>query len=509
MSLPSTIHKPLGAVRRRIRAQRALDAGMVFVFVGLGIAAVALTFAKTGALDLRRVNLALWFAGAMPFLGALLGALRPIHGLLPAQLIDRSHNLSSRLSNAMEFSALSEQSEFMTAAIEDAAAQCKDLKANRAMPLRAPRDWMLAVGLGLGVFALSLFEVSERHAAATVAELEPLLLDADSLDGFERSLDPVLRDSETSEDVRRVARELNSVLEDMLDRRLNRSEALRRIQQLESRLAEGRPMDAEALEQSLEEVGQDLQRSGMTEAASEALQEHDAAAAAEAIQELAERVAADEAPSRRELDRLREALERAAEDESERREEELQEERDELESLLQRERDKAGESEREQRLLRRQRRQLERLQREQNQLQEQRRQLERLRREMQQAAEQLNRNAQDRNQASEAMRRMAEELNRMAREQMSEEQRQQLQRQMEQLREMIRRSQQNGGQGQGQQQQGQGQGQGRQGRLQRFTLGAGGRPLRMPGQGQQGQGQGQQGQGQGQQGQGQGQQGQG
>ena len=56
-----------------------------------------------------------------------------------------------------------------------------------------------------------------------------MLLDDDSLEGFESSLDPVLRDPESSEDVREVARALNQVLEDVADRRLDRTEALRRM----------------------------------------------------------------------------------------------------------------------------------------------------------------------------------------------------------------------------------------------------------------------------------------
>jgi hypothetical protein len=500
--------------------QRALDAGSVGLVAGLGVAAVVLGLAKLGALSSADARLGLIVAGALPVLGVLVGVVRRVPSLLPAQLLDRSHALASRIANALELSAVKDRTPFVDAAIEDAEAHATSLSPARAMPLRRPRDLGPATLLAVGVVGLSLLEVPREVPVPRAAELEALLLDEDALDGFTSDLQPLLRDRETSEDVRQAARALNQVLEDMADRRLDRTEALRRLQQIESQLAEGRPMSAEQVEEQLREMGRELERSALATAASEALRDADAARAAEAMEQLAERMET-ETPSRQELDRLREAMERAARENETRRLEEHQREREELERLLRRQREEnQTETEEERRLLRRRERELERLSREQQQLEEQRRQLDRLRREMQQTAEELNRQARDRQEQNEAMRRLAEELNRMAREQMSEEQRRELERQMQQLREMIRRmqqeQQQSGGQ-QGQQQQGQGQqGQGQGQRLQRFVLQAGGGQgnarIRMPGQqgqgqGQQGQGQGQQ--GQGQQGQGQGQQGQG
>ncbi|MEM6958386.1 MAG: hypothetical protein AAF645_22075, partial [Myxococcota bacterium] len=491
MAAPSEprLLRALAAVRRRIRLQRAINSGFAFFVVAFGVAAVALTLVKTGGLDESKARLAFVLAAALPFVGALIGALRPIRPLLAAQLLDRAHGLHSRIANALEFSEASERTAFMDAAIEDAAAHTDSLKPKAAMTLRLPQDWAVAIALAAGLAAVATLEVVEREAVALPPSLEPLLIDADSLEGFERTLDPVMRDEELDEDVLQVAQSLNSILEDMADRRLDRAEALRRIQQLETQLAEGRPADPEALDRSLEEVGRELERASIAEAASEALQEHDAETAADAVEELANELENDP-PSARELDRLREALERAAREDEARQEEELQQEEEELESLLRQREESPPESQEEESLLRRQRRRLERLRRDRQELQEQRRRLERLRRDMRDTAEQLNRNARDPQQASESLRRMAEELNRMAREQMSEEQRERLQRQMQQLREMIRRArqQQQNGQGGQQGQQGQGQGQG-QNRLRRFTLSANGQGdvrLQMPGQ--QGQG---------------------
>ncbi|MEZ4253191.1 MAG: hypothetical protein R3B99_33705, partial [Polyangiales bacterium] len=390
---------------------------------GLGVAAVVLALSKLGRIEPGDARLGILLAAGLPVVAALVGALRRVPQLLPAQLLDRSHALASRLANALELSQGGERTPFAQAAIEDAEAHADGLSPKRAMPLRAPKDLGVTALLAVGVAGLSLLEVPREVPVPMAAELEPLLLDEDALDGFESSLEPVLRDRESSEDVRQAARALNQVLEDMADRRLDRTEALRRLQQIEQQLAEGRPMSAEQVEEQLREMGRELERSALATAASEALRDADASQAARAMQELAERLET-ETPSRQELERLRQAMERAARENEERQLQENQREREELERLLRRQREEQQtETEEQRRLLRRRQRDLERLQREQQQLEEQHRQLDRLRREMQQTAEELNRRAQDRQQQSESMRRMAEELNRMAREQMNEEQR--------------------------------------------------------------------------------------
>ena len=513
--LPRPIAQPLRAVRRRLRLQRALNACALMSVAGAGVAALVITLVKTGTLPASQMSQWLLIATAFPVAGLLVGALRRVGPLMPAQMLDRTHGLRSRLANAVEFANLSERTPFMDASIRDAERNAAGLNPAQAMPLRIPREFGTAAIIGVGIALLSMVEVPHRQPLAIASELEPLLLDDDSLDAFESSLEPVLADAETSDDVREVASALNQVLEDIADRRLDRTEALRRLQALENRLSEGRPLDAEALEDSLRELGRDLERSALTTEASEALRDADAERAADQMNQLAQQLQQD-APSQQELQRLRDALQRAARDRTERQLQENEREQERTRRLLRQDEQNKTKSQRQRRLFQRRQRQLERLQRDQQRLEEQRRQLQRLRREMQQAAENLNRQAQDRNQAAENMQRAAEELNRMARENMSQEQRRDLERQIRQLREAIRRMQQNGGQGQqGQGQNGQGQnGQGRQGRMQRFRLAAGGQQgqggavLRIPGQGQQGQGQqgqGQQGQGQGQQGQGQGQ----
>ncbi len=512
MRLPPALERPLRRVEARLRLQRALDAGSLLLVPGAAVAALALAALKTGLVPPSRATPVLLAAVALPVLGFAVGALRRVPALLSAELLDRAHDLKSRVANALEFARLpdAERTAFMAAAVDDATAHAADLRPERALPLRRPRDLAPAVGFVALAGLVAALEVPVPRQLPPPRLARAAMLDADSLEGFRAEVSEVLAEAPPDPEVAQVARELNRVLEDIADRRLDRTDALRELAELERRLAEGRSADAETMEQALREMGRRLEGSAELTAASEALADADAARAEAAMRELAEEVRG-QAMSRAELAELRRSLERAAQQETA-AEQELARREEETERLLERRRQEAAnEEQQEESLLRRRQRELERLERQQEAVAEQRRTLERLRREMDRAAEDLNR--QQQGSAADALERGAEEMNRTAREQMSEEQRRELEAQMRQLREMIRRQrEQQGGEGQeGQAGQG-GQGQ----RLQRFVLraqGQGGQQmrLRMPGQGQgqAGQGQGQAGQGQGQAGQGQGQAGQG
>ncbi len=515
----------LAAVARRVRAQRALDAAVVFGWVAVGVAGVAVGLLKAGALPEAEALLALQLALALPLVGAIGGALRRIDALLPARLIDRSHGLRERVANAVAFDGLSERTPLMDAAIRDANERASSLSAARAMPLRAPIDLAGIAGLAVGVGLLGMLEVPRTvEERVLVGGIDPVTLHADDLDAYESELRDLLEARETPDDVRDAAQDFNRLIEDLADERLDRAESLRRIAELERQLAEARPADAETMRESLRELGEDLRRAELADQLSAALRDGDASQAERELRRLAERTRSDEA-SRRELEALRRALARAAEERTQELSEELQRQEEAQRRLLQRQREQPDASPRERRLLQRRQRELERLRREHQEAMDRQRQLERLRRELNEAAEGLNQQQQE--QAAEHMERGAEDLNRMARQQMSDEQLQRLQRQLQELRELIRRQRQQQAQGQGQRGQGQ-QGQGGQGQSQmdRFVLrargqgdgqgvrlgvpgqqgqqGQGGPQGQQPGQGQQGQGQ--DGQGQNGQGQGQGQQ---
>ncbi|HEY8429384.1 MAG TPA: hypothetical protein VIL20_13455 [Sandaracinaceae bacterium] len=506
MSLPADLSRPLRRTAARIRVQRAASAAAIGLLVGVGLAGVVVALTKTAALDEVKALSWLYACAALPILAALAGALRPVRPLLAAKLLDRAAGLHDRVTNAVSFAALAERTAFMDAAIGDARAHASRLDPRRAMPLRVPFEVVPALGIGAGVALLALVEVPRFVAErATTAGIVPLVLHADDLDAFDSGLRELLDDPETPDEVRDAARELNRLIEDLADQRLDRAEALRRIAELEQRLSQTRPADAELLRDSLAQLGRDLDRASLADELSRALQDGDAERAEAEMRRLAERLRT-ERPNRAELERLRRALQRAAENRPEDRTEELRQREDELSRLLRRQREQEHTTEQERRLLQRRQRELERLRREHQQAMERRRQLERLQRELERAAEELSRDRRD--QAADRLESGAEDLNRMARQQLSEEEMRRLQEQLAELRELIRRSRQQAQGGQRGRER-EGQGQGGQSRMDRFVLRARGQgegegiPIGVPGQGgrQGGQPQGQ-GQGQGQRGQG-------
>lgn len=492
-----------------------MNAAALLALPALGLAGVVIALMKTAALTETHALGWLALAASLPLLGALVGALRPVAPLLAAKLLDRAHDLDDRVTNAVSFAALNERTPFMDAAIDDARMHAKTLRPQRAMPLRVPRDAVPVLGLTLGVALLAFLEVP-RHVEerASGSGIVPVVLHPDDLDAFDSGLRELMDDPATSEDVRGAARELNRLIEDLADERLDRAETLRRIAELEQRLSDTRPASAELLRESLAQVGRDLARASLADELSQAMRDGDAERAESEMRALAERMRSGE-PNRAELERLRRALAQAAATRPEGRSEELREREEQMNRLLQRQREQQ-ETEQDQRLLQRRQRELERLRRDHQDAMEQRRQLDRLQRELDEAAQALEQN--DRSQAAENMEQGAEDLNRMAREQMSGEEMRRMQQQLAELRELIRRQRQaqGGQQGQrGQGQQGQQQGQGGQGqsRMDRFVLRARGQgegegtPLGVPGEGgrrgQQGQGsegQGESGDGQGGQG---------
>ena len=505
MSLPVELERPVRATARRVRVQRALDGAATLGIAGLALAALALALVKARALSPPSASL-FWVAAlATPALGFVIGLARPVARSLPAKLLDRAHALDDRVTNALSFTGLRDRTPFMDAAIEDARAHAGRLSPKLALTLRAPRELVIVLGLGGGLLTLSALQVPlPPRPQAIVEQIDAVRLHDDDLEAYRSELEDILDDPESADDVQAAAREFNQIIEDIADERIDRAETLRRIAELERELQDALPADAELLRDALRELGEDLSRSEVAEELARALEDADAERAASETRRIAERLRRGEV-DRGQLDALRRALREAADNAPEDRSEELERREEEQRRLLRRQRDGTA-SPQERRLLRRRQQELERLRRENREAMERREELQRLRREMQRAAEQLDREARDRSGASESLDRGAEDLDRMARQQMSQEQMQQLRRQLQELRELIRRQRSRGGGAQQRQSQGQGQGQSR---MDRFVLRANGEGARLriqdgqpghgqPGQGANGQGQGANGQGQGQ-----------
>lgn len=509
--VPSSILAKVRAVSLRLRLTRALRAG--------GLWSVALGAAWLGALLAHKLHLidaptyaAAWRWGLGSFAIPLgWGLLRPVGTVAAARLIDVRYGLQDRTASAVQFAAMAsaDQTPFMGAAIEDAAGKVVEVRGREVVPIRLPADLVPAALLAAAIAVLSFYSFPKPRrvqvAPPPIAAIEVDLDDLDAYREYARSLAERAR-AEDQPRLAEAAQAMNRLIEDIAARRIDREEAFRRLSELESRYLRSPEGNREELERQLREMANDLARSNLTKETSEALRTPDLRQAADAMKKLASSLR-EKRPSQRELDRVREALARAArEEQNPERQRELQKRRDEMQRLLQKQREKTA-NERERRLLQKRQRELQRLERNEEQREQARRNLERLRREMQQAAEQMNNSPQE-GAGAEELEQAAEDMNRMAQEQGESEEMQRLMQRLQEMRQMMR-----------QQQQGRG-GQKMAGRLKKFYRlargGQGGQRMRLEmGQGregqQQGQGQGQQGQGQqGQQGQtGQGQEGQG
>jgi hypothetical protein len=511
------IERPALLAERRMRLGRALDAGTSGLCVALLVIAVVLVLRKTA--HVREITARVVFALAVlePLVVAAVAYLRPLPLRAGAIALDRFHKLADRLSSAISFSRLpeSERTPFMDAAIDDALGVVSGLDARHAVPLRPPRDWVAAVGLLAATVAIGLFEVRTHVPVASAKTIDAVDVTADDLDAMREFLREV-QQKDQSEETKAATLEFNQLIEDLAARRLDRTEAFRRMQALEDKLLEGREADHKALEDALQKIGEEMKKAELTKPAGEALENKNLVDAERQMEALAKKLKEQgKDVDKQQLEKMRDALKKASED-NEKRQAEIAKRREELEKQLLTQRQNqpdGGGSEQEKSLLQKRERELERLNREQDQQEKAGRQLDRLDRELAKAAEDLMR---DLGASAQDLQQGAEDINRMAQQEMTDEEKEQLRQKIDELREMLRQQGQGGqqqmvrlrrfqsharGQGGGQGgQQGQGQGQSQDGQDQEGEGQQG-----QQGQGQQGEGQ----QGQGQQGQGQGQHGQG
>ncbi len=435
-------------------------------------------------------------AGAGVLLTAAYALLRRLPPFAGALALDRHHRLDGRITNALEFTAVADadRSPMMGVAIEDACELTEDLSARRAVRIALPPELGVSALVALAVLGLSLLEVRSLRQIPQTAQsqqLDALEMSPDDLELFREAVEELERD-EQSPEVKAAIERFNQLIEDIEARRLNRDEAFRKMQEIENDLLEGAEADQKALQEALEATAKELEKSELTKPTAKALKKNDLAAAEKEMKKLADRMRGKDKktpkPSKSELERLRQALNRAAHSKKKTLEQ-LNERRAELRKQLLKKKQRknqpdAGkqETEQEKRLLKKKKRELERLDREAERKQRALRRLSKLDRDLAKAAADLLRelgaSADDFEQA-------AEDLNRLQQEQMSDKEKEELRRRLQELRELIRQQKQGGKK--------------MRKRLQRFLRKARGGKGTRPGQGQ-GQGGGQRRPGSGQQG---------
>ena len=501
---------PARRAERRIRLGRAFDAGASSLCVALLVAAVALVLRKTGHAGETTTRVVFALAGLATLGATVVAYLRPLAERAGAVALDRHHGLSDRLSSALSFAALPapDRTPFMDLAIADAAAVVGTVDPRRAVPLRVPRDALAALLLAVVMLGIGLFEVRRHEVVVAAKTIDAVDVTADDLDALRDFLHEI--EQRDSSDVMKAAtEEFNQLIADLAARRLDRTEAFRRMQALEDKILEGTEADHKVLEAAIGKIGDELKKADLTRPAGAALTNDHLVDAEKALRDLADKLRREgKGVGKDQLDRMREALKRAAESNA-KLQAAIAERREQLKQELlkekkrQAERD-GGASDEERSLLQKKERELERLDREQEQAEAAGRQLDRLDRELAQAAADL---MKDLGATANDLDQGAQDINRMAQEEMTQEEKEQLKQKIDELREMIRqqglggqkqmvrlRRFQAGAHGQGQSGQGQGE-QGEDGESGDGQQGQGGQQPGQPGQGQGGPGQGGHGQG--------------
>jgi len=499
---------------QRLRLVRVAGVGAQALCGALIAAIVGVACRKVGLLSEPAARVALGM-DALAVVGVLVGAWAwPLPEHAGARTLDRFHALHDRLASALVFAGVAEPTPFMQAAIEDAVRVAPEAKPRLAVPLSWPRAVAVAGGLACALVLLGLFEVRKHVPRVNAAVLEPVDMAADDLDDVKDFLKQI-QQRDSNDETKASIEEFNRLVDDIASHRLDRTEAFRRMEALEEKLATPDAAGRKAVEERVEAMGHELEKAEMTRPAGKALADAKLNEARDAMQQLAKKFRqAEKTPvDKARLEQTREALKKAAE-EAEKRQRELQQRRDELADEILKKKQQMGDggSDEEQSLLAKKERELERLDRDLDAHRDQQRQLDRLDRDLEKAAEDL---MNDLGLSAEDLEQSAEDLNRMQEGQATDQQKEELRQKLQELRELMRQ-QGAGGKGQvirlkrfgrlargqggsggnqgepgdGQQPgQGQGDGQGKDG--QEGNQGQG------PGQQGQGQGQGQQGQGQG------------
>jgi hypothetical protein len=495
------------AARRRQRLNAALRRLARLLPVPLAYSALALGFIKWGQPGpggSRALGYGLMVALLVPVCGvaaSLWRSRRRSHA--GALALDRHHGSADRITNALAFSELQPEarSPFMEAAINDALLAVERPSAARAVPVRLPRSAWVSALLALAVVAISQLQ-PRLHPRPTpapeLAPVDPVALTADDLAALRDSISEFAQ-AERGPELTGAVTRFNRLLEEIAARRLDRPEVFRRLADIERSLDAGSEADA-ALEGGLRDLAEQLQKSPLSRPAAEALKQQRLPDADRALRELAERLKRKEKVDPAELERLRKALD-AASSQAAGRVQRLEEARRSLEAerrrLLQKKGAEAAPPPEQSAEEQNQQRRLERLERELSDAKQAEQQMSQLDRELAQAAREL---MKELGKSAEHLQAGAQDINRMARQQMSQKEKQELKQKLEELRELLRqggpgreqqmrrlqqfaeRARGNKGSGSPGEQEGQ-QGQpGAQG-SERLTLGPGGRPIPIPGSG--------------------------
>ncbi len=339
------IGRVAGSAERRLRLGRALQVGAKALCAALLLAILDVALRKVGAIGERAARVVLAFAGG----GVVVAALGAWSWRLPeragARALDRFYGLHDCLASALSFAAAppAARTPFMQAAVEDAIAAVPRLRAERAVPVPLPRALGVAVGLSAVLSAVLLFEVRKHVPLATAKTIDSIEMAPDDLEDVKDFLNQAAQ-RETGDDTKAAIEQFNKLVEDIANRRLDRTEAFRRMEALEEKLLTGSEADRKTLEAQRDRIAEELKKSELTRPAGEALAERRLEQARDKMRDLAKQLREKgDGVDKAKLDQLREALKSAAAS-AEKRREALEQRRQELADDILKRKEKTGDA---------------------------------------------------------------------------------------------------------------------------------------------------------------------
>ena len=442
---------------------------------GAALGAISVYLWRLGVLSARGLGELLLGIGAGVVGATVLGWSRRVAWQTVASRLDQAHGLHDRLGSALAFAADRAPTPLMQAAIADAAQRASQLDPRRAAPFARPRALPTAglmVGLAVLVGVLRFPAGTDVKLFQPVApHLPTLTLSPELLDAEKAAVAELLKQAEENQDpeAQAVAKELQSLLQQLDAQELTRKEVFDQLADLERRL-QARDQELAEIQAKLKKAGKEMGDNKALSKVKEALAKEDLAKAKKELEALAKEAEklADEraknakpesASDEKKRQDLAAALERAAaavqvkedspEDRQRKLEQKQDQKRDEEEQRLKEEQrqlkkklEQNPKDEEARRELQRNQRKLERLEREKKEQSEAKRQLERLQREMQKAAEELRKQLSP--EALEQLRKMAQEAGKMEQEMKKLGAGKQMKVQIAELKEMLRRAGQSG-----------------------------------------------------------------
>lgn len=436
-----------------MRTTRALAALPTALTIALAITGVTLAVRKTFPAQLSdaRARQILIGAAALVIVTIVVSLLRRLAPRAGTIALDRHHDLHDRLTNALAFEAMKpeQRSALMEVAIDDACEHAGKLRPGKAAPIRVPVDLLGSLAVGAGVAAIALLYVKvPPEAPPQLKTIDALTMSPDDVELFRDAAKQFDRQDQSPE-MKAAVERFNQLIEDIANKRLDRTEAFRKMEAIERELLKGAEADAKAMEEAMKAMAEELKKNDLAKPIGESLDKKDLDKAKKDLKALAEQLRdSKKKPDKAALERLQKALAKAAARQKEALAA-INEKRNETrEQLLAKKNQKQDDpdagpkkEQEDERLLKKKERELERLDREAERQERVGRQLERLDRELAKAAEDLMKELGD---AAKDLEQAAEDINRLQEEQMSDKEKEELRQRLEELRELLRQQGQGG-----------------------------------------------------------------